>query len=47
MNNIFYWNVRGLNRVQKQELASSLLKHNISLFNVLEVKVKGDKHGHL
>lgn len=41
MNNIFSWNVRGLNKVNKQiEVARLLSLNNISLLGLLETKVK-------
>ena len=41
MNNILTWNVRGLNKARKQiEVARFISSHNISLFGLLEMKVK-------
>lgn len=41
MNNILAWNVRGLNKASKQEeVARFISSHNISLFGLLESKVK-------
>ena len=41
MTNLCAWNVRGLNKVNKQyEVARFLFSHNISLFGLLETKVK-------
>ena len=39
MNNILYWNVRGLNMVKRQkELFRFLDAQNVSLFSFLETK---------
>ena len=41
MNNILTWNFRGLNKANKQaEVAHFIANHNISLFSLLETKVK-------
>ena len=41
MNNFLTWNVRGLNKARKQiEVARFISNHNISLFSLLETKVK-------
>lgn len=41
MNNILAWNVRGLNTTRKQsEVSRYLLHHHVSLFGLLETKVK-------
>ena len=41
MNNILTWNVRGLNKANKlAEVARFIANHNISLFSILETKVK-------
>ena len=48
MNNILAWNVRGLNKASKQdEVARFISCHNISLFGLLETKVKRNGLGHL
>ena len=44
MNSILAWNVRGLNKRNKQlEVARFLAFNNINLFGLLETKVKGGK----
>lgn len=44
MDNILVWNVRGLNRCSKQlSVRNFISAHNISLFGVLETKVKMSK----
>ena len=41
MNNILTWHVRGLNKVSKQaEVTRFISNHNVSLFSLLETKVK-------
>ena len=41
MNSILTWNVRGLNKARKQiEVVRFISNHNISLFSLLETKVK-------
>lgn len=48
MNNIVAWNVRGLRKGSKQlEVAKFLALKNISLFGLLETKVKRNKLGPL
>lgn len=48
MRKIFSWNVRGLNVARKQlKLASFISKLHISLFGLLETKVKRSGLGHL
>ena len=48
MNNILAWNVRGLNKAKKQEeVARFISNHNISLFGLLETKVKRNNLGRL
>ena len=48
MDNILCWNVRGLNRVGKQnKVKKFLLYHQIKLFSCFETRVKGIKMGPL
>ncbi|CAO2820394.1 unnamed protein product [Amaranthus hypochondriacus] len=48
MRNILWWNVRGLNVTRKQfKLARFISQHHISLFGLLETKVKRSRLGHL
>ena len=48
MINFGAWNVRGLNKVNKQlEVAQYLSTHNISLIGLLETKIKRSSLGAL
>lgn len=49
MNNILVWNVRGPNKANKMYItvAKFIACHNVSLFGLLETKVKSNDLGRL